>query len=54
MTIAQISIRLNRLFLAIFITFVVADTYPHPHLSNGVIESTLIYLHTALHQDSVS
>ncbi|MFE4105470.1 hypothetical protein [Almyronema epifaneia] len=54
MTIARTPIRLNRLFLAILITFLVADTYPHPHLSSGVIASTWHYLQSALHQDSAS
>ena len=33
------SIKLNRLFIAIAITFLVADTYPHPQLSPGVVET---------------
>lgn len=34
-----LSIKINRLVLAIAITFLVADTYPHPQLSPGVIET---------------
>jgi hypothetical protein len=33
------SIKINRLVIAIAITFLVADTYPHPQLSPGVVET---------------
>lgn len=32
-------IHLNRIFLALAITFLIADTYPHPNLSPGLIET---------------
>jgi hypothetical protein len=35
------AIKWRRLFLAIAITFVVADTYPHPNLSPGVLQSAI-------------
>lgn len=35
------SIHLNRLLLALFLTFLIADTYPHPHLSPGLLETAL-------------
>jgi hypothetical protein len=34
-----LNVKMNRLFLAIAITFLVADTYPHPQLSPGLIET---------------
>jgi hypothetical protein len=34
-----LNIQINRLVLAITITFLVADTYPHPQLSPGLIET---------------
>ncbi|WP_346290160.1 hypothetical protein [Sphaerothrix gracilis] len=52
MTLTRTPIRLSRLLWAILITFVIADTYPHPKLSSGAIESAVGALQTALHQDS--
>lgn len=35
------AIKWRRLFLAIGVTFVVADTYPHPNLGPGVLQSAI-------------
>lgn len=35
------SIHLNRIILALLLTFLVADTYPHPELGPGLVASTL-------------
>jgi hypothetical protein len=32
-------IRIDRLVLALIITFLVVDTYPHPNLGPGLLES---------------
>lgn len=34
----------SRLLLALAITFLIADTYPHPNLSPGLIETVVIQL----------
>lgn len=31
----------RRLFLALLVTFVIADTYPHPHLGSGLLVTTV-------------
>jgi hypothetical protein len=33
------AIRIDRLLLALAITFLVVDTYPHPNLGPGLVES---------------
>ncbi len=35
------AIRIDRLLLAFLITFLVVDTYPHPGLGPGAMESSL-------------
>ena len=44
------SIKINRLFLAVIITFLVADTYPHPQLSPGLVETMGSRVQLALHE----
>lgn len=34
-----ITIKVHRLLLAFVLTFLVVDTYPHPSLSSGLIET---------------
>lgn len=31
----------RRLLLALLVTFVIADTYPHPHLGSGLLVTTM-------------
>lgn len=35
----SLTLKINRLILAIIITFIVADTYPHPNLAPGLVET---------------
>ncbi|VEP14312.1 hypothetical protein H1P_2620003 [Hyella patelloides LEGE 07179] len=37
-------IKLERLLLCFLITFLVADTYPHPNLGSGLIQSTFEHI----------
>lgn len=42
------SIKWSRLILVIVVTFLVADTYPHPNLPPGVLQSTWsVLVHSA-------
>jgi hypothetical protein len=45
-----LSIKVNRLILAILVTFLIADTYPHPHLAPGLIETLGIRINTTLNE----
>jgi hypothetical protein len=43
-----LNIKINRLILAVAATFLVADTYPHPQLSPGLVETLGIRVHAML------
>ena len=40
----DICIRYERLITAFILTFVLADIYPHPNLSPGLMQSTFSYI----------
>ena len=46
------SIRMGRLMLALMITFLIADTYPHPKLHPGVIETVILQIKELAQADS--
>ena len=46
--ISQEQIKVERCLLAFLITFVLADIYPHPHLSPGLLQSTFNYIQTTI------
>jgi hypothetical protein len=41
-------IKIERLFLALGITLLIADTVPHPHLSAGFVEHSLHRVQTGM------
>jgi hypothetical protein len=45
-----LNIRINRLILAVAATVLLADTYPHPSLSAGLVETLGTRLQVALTQ----
>ena len=47
---STLNIKFNRLVLAMAVTFLLADIYPHPNLSPGLVEGLSNRVHTALTQ----
>ncbi|NEQ47426.1 MAG: hypothetical protein F6K00_29355 [Leptolyngbya sp. SIOISBB] len=45
-------IKFERLFLALGITLLIADTVPHPHLSAGFVEHSPYWVQAELRQES--
>lgn len=41
---SQKQIKVERVLLSFVVTFVLADIYPHPHLSPGLMQSTFNYI----------
>ncbi len=46
------TIKPEALFIAFFITYLVADFYPHPKLGKSLTERTFLSIHQVLTQDA--